>query len=105
MKLHDVVSLRFGLKEAKIAMNIKQFGIHSYLTYGHLNLRSNFNSEKLVKSETSSCAFAKVALKGSENSMEPHEIWRAFYQPWFEHPLMRAKIAPNRIKIGVHAYL
>ena len=56
----------------KIAMNITKFGMHSYLTNGHLNLRSNFNSDKLVKSETSSCTFAKVGLKGTENSSKHH---------------------------------
>ena len=53
------------------------FCMHSYLQNGHLNLQSNFNSEKLVKSETSSCAVTKVAFKGSENSSECHESWHA----------------------------
>ena len=77
MKLHHAVSLWFGLKEGKIALNIMIFGMHSYLPRGHLNLQSNFNSEKLVKSETLSCALTKVALKGSENSLEHQESWRA----------------------------
>ena len=66
VKLHHAISLRFGLKEAKRAMNITKFGIHSYLPNGHLNIWSYFNSKKLVKWETLSCAFAKVPPKGSE---------------------------------------
>ena len=66
VKLHHAVLLRFGLKEGKRALNITKFGMHSYLPNGHLNLWSYFNSKKLVKRETLSCAFAKVALKGSE---------------------------------------
>ena len=53
------------------------FSMHSYLPNGHLNLRSNFNSEKLVKSETSLCVVTKVAFKGSENRSEGHESWHA----------------------------
>ena len=52
-------------------------GVHSYLPNGHLNLWPNFNFEKLVKSETSSCSFSKVAHKGTKNSLERHESWRA----------------------------
>ena len=77
VKLHHLVSLRFGLKEGKIALNITKIGMHSYLQNGHLNLLSNFNSEKLVKSETSSCYFAMVWLKWGEISSKHHEIWRA----------------------------
>ena len=76
MKLH-VVSLMFGLKEGKIALNITKFSMHSYLPNGHLNLRSSFNSEKLVKRETPSYDFAKVFLKGGDNRSEHHEIWHA----------------------------
>ena len=65
VKLHHVVSLMFGLKEGKIALNIMKYGMHCYLPNGHLNLRSNFDSEKLVRDETSSYAFAKVGCKGS----------------------------------------
>ena len=65
VKLHHAISLRFGLKEEKIDLNITKFGMHSYIPNGHLNLRSNFNYEKLVKRETSPCAFSKVALKGT----------------------------------------
>ena len=74
VKLHHAVSLRFGLNEVKIALNIMKFGMLSYLPNGHINLRSNFNSEKLVKSETPLCCFAKVGLKASENISQCHEI-------------------------------
>ena len=77
VKLNHAVLLRFVLKEEKIALNITIFGMHSYLPNGHLNLQSNFNSEKMVKSETSSSILTKVALKGSENSSEHRESWLA----------------------------
>ena len=46
--------------------------VHSYLPNVQVNLRSNFNSEKLVKSETPLCSFAKFGLKGGENILERH---------------------------------
>ena len=58
--------MQFRLKEGKRALNITKFGMHSYLPNGHLNIWSYFNSKKLAKRETLSCAFNKVALKGSE---------------------------------------
>ena len=66
MKLCHAVSLRFSLKEGKRALNITKFSMLSYLPNGHLNIWSYFNSKKLVRRENLSCAFAKVALKGSE---------------------------------------
>ena len=89
VKLHHAVLLRFVLNEGKIALNITIFGMHSYLPNGHLNLLSNFNSKKLVKSETSSCALTKVALKGSENGLEHHESWRA---PLYIKPASKSMI-------------
>ena len=128
VKLRHVVSLRFGLKEGKRTLNITKFGMHSYLPNGHLNLWSYFNSKKLVKRETLSCAFTKVALKGIElarnvvkvsvytcllkwlpKSTFKFHFWKvnksASFKLLFDHPWMRAKITPNLIKIGVHAYL
>ena len=127
VKLRHAVALRFGLKEGKRALNITKFGMHSYLPNGHLNLWSYFNSKKLVKRETLSCAFAKVALKGGEiarnvakvsvdacllkwvpKSTFKFHFWKRRQKcilPWFDHPWLRAKIAPNIIKICVHAYL
>ena len=60
----------FGLKEVRIALNIVKVGMHSYLTNGHINIRSNFNSEKLVKSETLLYGFIEVGIKGGENILE-----------------------------------
>ena len=48
-------------------------GMHSYLPNAQINLRSNFNSEKLVKSETPLHCFAKVGLKAGENILQHHE--------------------------------
>ena len=64
VKLCHVVSLRLGLKGVKIAQNIAKVGVHGYISNGHPNLPSNFNSDKLVRSETPSCIFARVGLEG-----------------------------------------
>ena len=58
---------------AKIAPNIVKVGMHSYLPNAQINLRSNFNSEKLVKSETPLCSFYKVGLKVGENVLQRRE--------------------------------
>ena len=76
-KLHRAVLLGFGLKESKITLNIMKFGVHSYLENANLNLSSNFNFNKFVKSETPSCGFANIGVK----------------------------IAKNVAKVGVHGYL
>ena len=76
-KLHRAVLLGFGLKESKITMNILKVGVHSYLPNAHLNLWSNFNSEKLLKSETLSCGFTKIGVKVGENSSKRRESWSA----------------------------
>ena len=47
----------------KIALNIVKVGMHSYLPNAHLNQCLNFNSKKLVKSETPLCTFLCVPLK------------------------------------------
>ena len=59
--------LGFGLKMAKIALNIMKVGMQCYFPNVDLNLRLNFNFEKLVKCEASLCGFAKVGVKGGEN--------------------------------------
>ena len=56
-----------GLKEGKIALNIVKVGMHSYIANAQINLRSNFSSEKLVKSENLLCGFTKVRFIGGEN--------------------------------------
>ena len=77
MKLHHVVLLGIGLKQLKIALSIVKVGVHSYLPNAHLNQSSNFNSKKLVKSETMSCGFAKVGVEEAENSSERCECLSA----------------------------
>ena len=68
--MHHAVLIGFGLKMAKIALNIVKVGMHSYFPNADLNLWLNFNFEKLVKRETSLSGFAKVGLKGVENILE-----------------------------------
>ena len=48
----------------KITSNIMKVGVHWYLPNAKINLRSNFNSDKLVKSETLLYGFAEVGIKG-----------------------------------------
>ena len=55
---------------AKINSHIVEIGVHCYLPNAKKNIQSNFNSEKLVKSETSLCTFPKVWLKGGEDILE-----------------------------------
>ena len=69
--------LGFGLKMAKIALNIVKVGMHSYFPNADLNLSLNFNFEKLSKRETSLCGFAKVGLKGGESILECLKTLRA----------------------------
>ena len=62
-----------------MACNPPKKYMYAYLSNGYFNTISNFNSEKVEKS--------------------------AYFQPWFDQPLTWAKITPNLIKMGVHAYL
>jgi hypothetical protein len=77
MKRNRAFSLELGLNGKKIAQNVTKFGVDACLTMGHPNLFSNLNSEKLVKVENLPCIFARLGLKGRENSLERHESWRA----------------------------
>ena len=131
MKLRCAILQRLGLKGVKIDRNVSKFGVHACLSNGHPNLWSNLNCKKIVKSETSSCIFSRVRLKAGPNSSKHYKTWRAhlyikqasksmikfqfweFGQKWnsvmrfqllFDHSCRREKIAPNLIKIGVHAY-
>ena len=54
----------------KISPNIVKVVMHSYQPNVPIILRSNFNSVKLVKSETPLCGFSKVGIKGGENILE-----------------------------------
>ena len=71
-KLCRAFSLEFGLKQVQKAWKIAKFGGHTCISTGHLNLWSNFTSGNLVKTETPSCGFAKVWLKGGKKRSEHH---------------------------------
>ena len=76
VKLCHAVSVGLGLKRVKIiARNVTKFGMHDFLSNGHPNLSSNFNSKKLLKSETPWCGFTRVVLKGGQNSSKHCESW------------------------------
>ena len=77
VNVHHTVLLGFGLKELKITLNIVKVGVHTYHPNAHQKIWSNFNSDKFVKTETLSCSFAKVGVKGGENSSERRESWSA----------------------------
>ena len=77
VNLRCAVSLGLGLKGVKIAWNVAEVGVHACLSNGHQNLWSSLNSEKLVKSETPSCGFVRVWLKGAESSSKYNESWCA----------------------------
>ena len=68
VKHHHLFSLRFGLKEGKIALNIMKFFMHSYLPR---NLAKICVHDYLTNGHIG--AFAKVALKRSENSSKCYE--------------------------------
>jgi hypothetical protein len=76
LKIDRAFSMDLGLKHEKIARNVMKIGVRIRLPTGHPNLFSNFNSEKLIKVETRSCVFARLGLKGCENSSERYESWR-----------------------------
>jgi hypothetical protein len=75
-KLDRAFSLDLGLKGEKIARNVTKVRVDACLPMGHPKIFSNFNSEKLIKVETRLCVFARLGLKGCENSSERHESWR-----------------------------
>ena len=77
MKLCRAVFLGLGLKGVKIARNVVKVGGHACLANWNPNILSNFNYDKLVKSETLPCIFSRVWLKGGENSSEHLESWCA----------------------------
>ena len=47
----------------KITSNIMKVGVHCYLPNAKINLRSNFNSKKLVKSEIPCVVLLRLGLK------------------------------------------
>ena len=74
----EFIFARVVRKAVQIAWAIAKVGVHVFISNGHPNLWSNFNSESLVKSETSSFDFAKVWLKGGENGFEKLETNATF---------------------------
>ena len=117
-KLHRVVLLRFGLKESKITLNIMKVGVHWYLPNAKINLRSNFNSEKLVKSETLLYGFAEVGIKGVKyfGTLQNfactlvYQMGIQIYdqisiRPWVHQVCLRSKITRNPLKVCMHGYL
>ena len=50
----------------KITANIVKVGVNCYLPNAKINLQLNFNSEKLVKSESLMYGFLEVGIKGGE---------------------------------------
>jgi len=88
-----VVSQRLGLKGVKIAQNVTKVGVHACISNGHPNLWSNFNCEKIVKSETSSCIFARFRLKAGPNSSKHCKSWRAcFYIKWASKSMIKFQL-------------
>ena len=69
VKLHHSISLRFALKEGKIALNITKIFMHSYLTRNLTKICKHLPNGHIH-------TFTKFALKGSENSSERYESWR-----------------------------
>ena len=68
VKLHHSISLRFGLIEGKITLDIMKFFMHSYLPR---NLAKICVHAYLPNGHIG--AFDMAALKGSENSSKPYE--------------------------------
>ena len=60
-----MVPTGLGLKGVKIARNVMKVGVHCYLPNAKINLRSNFNFEKLVKIETLLYGFATKSVDKS----------------------------------------
>ena len=119
-----------GIKVCEIFWEVPNFHVHACLSNGNSNLWSNFNYKKLLKNETSSCVFARVGLKGGQNSLEHWKRWRAWFfyrmriqiydqvsilRSWSKAKLHRvvllgfglkeSKITLNIMKVGVHSHL
>ena len=110
----------------KIAQNIMKVGVHACLSNGHPNLWSNFNCEKIVKSETTLCIFTRVQLKAGPNISKHCKIswaWSMGIQIYDQVSIIRStskvklhrtvllgfglkelKITLNIVKVGVHTY-
>ena len=113
----------------KITSNIMKVGVHYHLPNAQINLRSNFNSEILVKSETQLYGFVEVGIKGGEifwniSKFKCTLIYQMGIQIYDQISIIRncskvklrhafllqlglkvVKIAWNTAKVGVHACL
>ena len=93
----------------KITLKIVKFGVQCYVPNGKINLRSNFNSKKLVKCETLLYDFVEVGIKGGEifwnvSKFHVHAcLSNGHSNLWLG--LKVVKIAWNVAKVGVHACL
>ena len=91
-----IVLLGFGLKELKITLNIMNVAMHTYHPNAHQKIWSNFNSNKFVKSETSSCGFANVGVKRGENSSKRRESWSARLSiKWASKSMIKFQLREN----------
>ena len=100
VNLHRTVLLGFGLKELKVTLNIAKVGMRTYHPNAHQKIWSNFNSEKFVKSETLLCGFAKVGVKGGENSSERHKSWSAcLFIKWASKSMIKFQLREKSWKV------
>ena len=96
VNLHHTFLLGFGLKEMKITLNIMKVCTHTYHPNAHQKIWSYFNSEKFVKSETSSCGFTKAGVKEGENSSENREICSACLSiKWASKSMIKFQLREN----------
>ena len=96
VNLHHTIMLGFGLKELKVNLNIMKVRMHTYHPNVHQKIWSNINFDKFVKSETLVCGFAKVGVKGGENSLECHEIWIARLSiKWASKSMIKFQLREN----------
>ena len=79
----------------------RQQCIFSTLVWPTLN--EGQNSSKSHKNRYPCLCFKWVSKSTLKFNFEKF-VKSAYFQPWFKQPWTRAKIAPNLIKIGFHAY-
>ena len=108
----------------KITSKIVKVGVHRYLPNAKINLQSNFNSEKLDKSETLLYGFTEVKYFGTSRNFactlvyqmgvqinDQISIIRNYSELKLHHAfslelgLKVVRIAWNVVKVGVHTCL
>ena len=108
----------------KITSNIVKVGVHCYLLNAKINLRSNFNSEKVgVHCETLLYGFADVGIKvvkyfGTSRNFVCMLVYQMGIQIYDQISIIRnyskvkiglglkmVKLAWNMAKVGIHACL